>query len=100
MIRTELYKEDGGVRLVRTYSDKGMMIRQTATGDEYDAAIYPDTVVQEFEETTTPVDPGDAPDGLADAAEYLLKAKLMELPETDAEPEYLNEHEPEPDYFG
>lgn len=57
MIITEFYMErDDGVRLVRTYSDKGVMIRQTVTGEEYDAAIYPESIAQQWEETNKSAD--------------------------------------------
>lgn len=39
------------------------------------------------------------PENLAEAAEYLLKTNSVELP-SEEEPDYLNEHEPDPNYFG
>lgn len=41
MIVTELYRErEDGVKLYRTYSDAGLMIRQEQTGAEYVDGVY------------------------------------------------------------
>jgi len=47
-----------------------------------------------------PIPDYNPPEGLTEAAEYLLKTNAVELPNDDPEPDYLNEHEAEPNYFG
>ncbi len=41
--------------LVRTYSDRGMMIRQGGTGIEYSEAVDPVDSGRTYEETETPI---------------------------------------------
>lgn len=51
-IVTEYYKTRGdGVRLVRTYSDQDLMIRQVETGIEYQEAIDVEGAPYTYEET-------------------------------------------------
>ena len=40
------------------------------------------------------------PDGLEESAEYLLNNNMVELTNEDLDPDYFNEHETVPDYFG
>ena len=57
MIQREFYtqrKDD--VKLYRTYSDAGMMIRQTETGVEYAEAIDVDGASYTYTETETPIE--------------------------------------------
>lgn len=51
-------------------------------------------------EKEPPVPDDTPPDGLDEAAAYLLERDMLAMPEAEPEPDYLNEHEPEPDYFG
>lgn len=101
MIRTDFYRErEDGVNLYRTYSDTGMMILQTDTGILFEDAIDVEGASHTYEESSTPIDIGDPPEGMEEITEYLLKAKAVEIVNTDEDPDYLNEHEAEPNYFG
>lgn len=101
MIRTDFFRQrEDGVNLYRTYSNADMMILQTDTGELYEEAIDVEGSAHAYEETNTPIDIGDPPDGIAEAAAYLLKAKEIEIVNDDEAPDYFHEHEPEPDYFG
>ena len=52
MIQREFYTQrKDGVKLYRTYSDAGMMIRQNETGAEYDEAIDVDGTPYTYTET-------------------------------------------------
>ncbi len=52
MIITEFYRErTDGVKLYRTYSDMGYLIRQTETGVEYTEAIDIENAPYTYEET-------------------------------------------------
>ena len=57
MIQREFYtqrKDD--VKLYRTYSDAGMMIRQNETGAEYAEAIDVEGATYTYTETETPIE--------------------------------------------
>ena len=57
MIQREFYtqrKDD--VKLYRTYSDAGMMIRQNETGAEYAEAIDVEGATYAYTETETPIE--------------------------------------------
>lgn len=54
MIQTELL-QDG--RLIRHYSDSGMMILQVETGIEYEEAVDVVPCRFSYEETETPIEP-------------------------------------------
>lgn len=43
--------------LVRTYSDRGMMLRQIPSGIEYAEAVDPVDSNRKYQETKTPVSP-------------------------------------------
>ena len=45
--------------LVKTYSDKGMMIRKKGTDELYSEAIDPQKFNREYEETDIPIDDND-----------------------------------------
>lgn len=65
MIITEYYttREDGVV-LVRSYSTRGMLIRQDGTGAEYAEAIDPQDAGRTYTETETPIEEeGESNDG-------------------------------------
>ena len=52
MIQREFYTQrKDGVKLYRTYSDAGMMVRQVETGAEYDEAIDVDGTPYTYTET-------------------------------------------------
>ena len=57
MIQREFYTQrKDGVKLYRTYSDAGMMIRQNETGVEYAEAIDVDGASYTYTETETPIE--------------------------------------------
>ena len=57
MIQREFYKQrKDGVKLYRTYSDAGMMIRQNETGVEYAEAIDVESASYTYTETETPIE--------------------------------------------
>lgn len=52
MIVTEYYKTRGdGVKLYRTYSDTGFLLRQVETGVVYDEAVDVESAGYTYEET-------------------------------------------------
>ena len=56
MIQREFYTQrKDGVKLYRTYSDAGMMIRQNETGAEYADAIDVDGATYTYTETETKI---------------------------------------------
>lgn len=56
MIQREFYTQrSDGVKLYRTYSDAGMMIRQNETGMEYAEAIDVEVASYTYTETETPI---------------------------------------------
>lgn len=56
MIKREFYKQrKDGVKLYRTYSDAGMMIRQNETGVEYAEAVDVADAPYTYTETETPI---------------------------------------------
>ena len=56
MIKTEFYMtRDDGVNLYRTFSDSGMMIEQTDTGELYEEAIDIEGAAHTYAETDTPI---------------------------------------------
>ena len=57
MIQREFYAQrKDGVKLYRTYSDAGMMIRQNETGAEYAEAIDIEGTTYTYTETETPIE--------------------------------------------
>ena len=57
MIQREFYKQrKDGVKLYRTYSDAGMMIRQNETGVDYSEAIDVEGAPYTYTETETPIE--------------------------------------------
>ena len=86
--------------LVKTYSDKGMMIHGGFPEADYAEAIDPISANRVYTETNIPIPVPEAPEGLKEAAEYLLKTNAVEVINTDEDPDYFNEHETVPDYFG
>lgn len=47
---------EGNTTLVKTYSDKGVMIRKKGTDEIYSEAIDPQKFNREYEETDIPID--------------------------------------------
>ena len=47
---------EGNTTLVKTYSDKGVMIRKIGTDELYPEAIDPQKFNREYEETDVPID--------------------------------------------
>ncbi len=47
---------EGNTTLVKTYSDKGVMIRKKGTDEIYSEAIDPKKFNREYEETDIPID--------------------------------------------
>ena len=50
---------EGNTTLVKTYSDKGMMIRKKGTDELYSEAIDPQKFNREYEETDIPIEQHD-----------------------------------------
>lgn len=56
MIQTEVFDTwEDGTKLIKTYSDQGMMIEQVETGIRYAEAIDPDFMNREYTETDEPI---------------------------------------------
>lgn len=72
MIITEDYmtREDG-VKLIRRYSDRRVMLRQTDTGAEYAEAVDVENSTHTYEETNTPITDGEFLDA-QDALDMIL----------------------------
>lgn len=63
MIVREFYTQrKDGVKLYRTYSDAGMMIRQVETGDVYAEAIDVENAAYTYEETDMSIDADELTD--------------------------------------
>ena len=63
MIQREFYAQrKDGVRLYRTYSDAGMMIRQVETGNVYAEAIDVENASYTYEETDMSIDTDELTD--------------------------------------
>ena len=57
MIQREFYTQrKDGVKLYRTYSDAGMMIRQNETGEDYAEAVDVTDTPYTYTETETPIE--------------------------------------------
>ena len=54
MIIQEIFEDN--TSLVKTYSDKGVMIRKIGTDEIYSEAIDPQKFNREYEETDIPID--------------------------------------------
>ena len=63
MIQREFYTQrKDGVKLYRTYSDAGMMIRQVETGNVYAEAIDVESASYTYEETDMSIDTDELTD--------------------------------------
>lgn len=70
MIQREFYTQrKDGVKLYRTYSDIGMMIRQNETGAEYAEAIDVENAAYTYEETDMSIDADELTDMRLSAVE-------------------------------
>lgn len=70
MIQREFYTQrKDGVKLYRTYSDAGMMIRQNETGAEYAEAIDVENASYTYEETDMSIDADELTDMRLSAVE-------------------------------
>lgn len=70
MIQREFYTQrKDGVKLYRTYSDAGMMIRQNETGAEYAEAIDVENAAYTYEETDMSIDTDELTDMRLSAVE-------------------------------
>ena len=70
MIQREFYTQrKDGVKLYRTYSDAGMMIRQNETGAEYAEAIDVEGASYTYEETDMSIDTDELTDMRLSAVE-------------------------------
>ena len=73
MIQREFYTQrKDGVKLYRTYSDAGMMIRQTQTGAEYAEAVDVADAPYTYTETETRIPAEEAAEDTETAAKILL----------------------------
>ena len=58
-LKEMIIQEQIGNDLVKTYSDKGMMIRKIGTDELYSEAIDPKKFNREYEETDIPIEQHD-----------------------------------------
>ena len=56
IVREYFQTRSDGVRLFRTYSDAGFLIRQTQTGAEYSEAVDVEDAPYTYAETDTPIE--------------------------------------------
>ena len=84
--------------LIRTYSDRGVMIHGGSPQANYVKVIDPINAGRTYTETNIPIPAPDVPQELESCADYLLAEGYVQMPEI-TEPDYFNEREPEPDYF-
>ena len=57
MVIKEFYRtREDGVRLFKSYSDKGVYIRKIGTDEEYSEAIDVENAPYEYEETDKPIE--------------------------------------------
>ena len=59
IIQTKFKLEEDGWELVRSYSSRGMMIRQDGTGELYQEAVDPVVVGRTYTETNIPINVED-----------------------------------------
>ena len=90
----------GGTEITAAEYDAIMTVVQnkppkTATTD---FRLKTDLTWEEYPHVEPEPEP-EAPENFEESAEYIVENGLMAFPEIE-EPDYFNEHEPEPDYFG
>ena len=59
ILQTKFKLSEDGWTLVRTISDRGMMVRQDETGELYAEAVDPEFTNRTYTETDIPVDKGE-----------------------------------------
>ena len=84
---------------IRTYSDQGVFIHGGSPEADYAEAIDPASLGRTYTETDIPIPITDPPDNLDASIDYLVSGHLIAPPTEEADPDYLNEREPEPEYF-
>ncbi len=62
IVREYFQTRRDGVRLFRTYSDAGFLIRQTQTGAEYSEAVDVEDAPYTYAETDTPIPEPEGPE--------------------------------------
>ena len=67
-LKEMIIQEQIGNDLVKTYSDKGMMIRKIGTEELYSEAIDPKKFNREYEETDIPIEQHDEIDEVLEDA--------------------------------
>lgn len=70
IVQTKFKLEEDGWELVRTYSSRGMMVRQDETGELYAEAIDPAFVGRTYTETDIPIEKEDTDHDGTGTAEY------------------------------
>ena len=93
LIKTETYTING-VPFVRTYSDANRYV--VRDGISYEEANDPASLGRTYTEGDVIHDEDEVT--YESVAADILESGIVELPTID-EPDYLNEHEQEPDYF-
>ncbi len=90
----------GGTEITGREYDQIMSVIQSKPPrtDTTDYHLREDLTWEAYERPADPTLAPDAPDDLEQAAQYLLGQNFVEIP-AEEEPDYLNENEPEPDYF-
>lgn len=100
MIKTEYYMtRPDGVRLFRTYSDERYRIIQNDTGNIYDEAMDVEGTNHTYSESEELIEYEEI-ENLNEVAQAMLRNGFVTLnPGKVNDPDYLNENEPEPNYF-
>ena len=90
----------GGTEITAAEYDEIMAAIQNKppTTDTIDYRLKEDLTWEQYQ-VEPPVPDDTPPDNLQESAEYLLIHDMVELTNTDEEPDYLNEHEVVPNYF-
>lgn len=71
MIVTEEYTvRPDGVRLIKTYSDSGLIIKKVGTDEEYTEAVDPEDSGRVYVETDKPI-PEETVESPADMSEFI-----------------------------
>lgn len=89
----------GGTEITETKYDEIMTAirNKPARAGSVDHRLKENLTWEQYERD--PEIPDDTPDGLEEAAQYLLEKQMILMQPADQEPDYFNEHEPEPYYF-
>lgn len=89
----------GGTEITETeYNQILTVIQQKPQRTETtDYHLLPDLTWEEYQRIDPEPEP-EVPENIEEATQFLIQNGLVELP-TEEEPDYLNEHEQEPNYF-